>query len=266
MSTTTNIHPTALVDQKAEIDTDVTIGPYCIIEGKTQIGAGTRLDSNVHIFSGTTIGKNNHFSHGVVLGCLPQHLTFDQNLETQLIIGDNNSLREYCNLSRSSNPDEPTRIGNHNYFMGNTHAGHDCVFGNNNVITQGAVIGGHVTVGNNIFISGLVAIHQFCRIGNFAMIGGSAKITLDVPPFMMIDDTPAQVTGINLVGLRRAGFDENRLRQLKNAFKKLFRAGNLSNTAIAELKNSEPTDDVKYLVQFIEESKRGTLFYKKPGE
>ena len=255
-----SIHATAIIDPAAEIDSDVTIGPYTIVEGGTRIAAGTRIGSCVRIYRGTTIGRDNRIDHGVVLGCDPQDMGFDTATETGLVIGDGNQLREGVNISRGSVAGEATRLGNHNLFMAGTHAGHDCRIGDHNVLTQSAVMAGHVEVGSRVFIGGMSAIHQFVRLGDYAMLGGLSKITRDVPPYTTVDGNPSTIVGINVVGLRRNGFDGARRTLLKRACRHLFfsdstlKSGVAAVEAEAELAGSA---DVRRLLDFIASSQRG---------
>ena len=260
------VHSTAIVESAARLHPTVTVGPFSIIEGDVEIGEGTVLESHVHVHSGTVIGKRNRFFQGVILGGLPQHLTFDRSLRTKLVVGDDNVLREYVNIHRASKIETPTTIGNRNYLMGNFHAGHDCVLGNDNVITHGSMIAGHVIVGNGVFISGLVGLHQFCHVGDFAMIGGCSKVTEDVPPFSMVDGVPACVTGLNSVGLRRAGFTKERFRAIKTAFRILYRSGHAPDAALRELEKQAHEPDIATIVNFIKQCERGLMRYDSIGE
>lgn len=256
------IHPTAIVAPSAKLHPSVEVGPYSIIEDGVEIGEGTRVDAHVRIHSGTTIGKRNQIFHGVVLGALPQHLTFDATLATRLQIGDDNTFREYVNIHRASKLETPTTIGDRNYLMGNFHAGHDCVLGNDNIMTHGCMIAGHVVIGNKVFISGLTGLHQFCHVGDFAMIGGCSKVTEDVPPFSMVDGVPAVVTGLNAVGLRRAGFTKEQFRSIKQAYRILYRSGNSQDAALAQLDALGDDPEVQKLSRFVRGCERGLMRYE----
>ena len=254
-----SIHPTAIVDSNARLDSSVEVGPYSIIEGDVEIGAGTVISSGVRIYSGTVIGQNNRIYHNAVLGTQPQSIGFDPATRTRLIIGDANEIREGVNISRSMKPDAPTRIGSHNYMMGNFHIGHDAVMGDHNTFVQGCVIGGHVELGNRITVAGLVAVHQFVRIGDFAMLGGLAKVTMDVPPYCTVDGNPALVIGQNSIGLRRNGFSKEQRAAVKQAYKIVYHSGLLTSDAVKRLKELEQTPEVAYITRFIDESERGIL-------
>lgn len=254
------IHPTAIVSEKAILEEGVEIGPYTIIEDNVYIGKNTKIGSHCYIYADTQIGENNQISPYVCLGGLPQDISFDQSKKTYLKIGNNNVFREFVNIHRSTKIDVPTTIGNNNYFMGCVHLGHDCIVGDYNIFAQNCVLGGHVYVGNRVLISGHVAIHQFCRIGDYSIIGGLAKIVKDVPPYMMADGNPAQIVGINIVGLKRNHFTEEQKRNIKNAYKILYRKGLPYSKAIEELKQTFPDNsDIQRLIEFIENSPRGIL-------
>ncbi len=254
------IHSTAIVSEKAIIEEGVEIGPYTIIEDNVRIGKNTIISSHCHIYSGTIIGENNQIFSHVCLGGLPQDISFDISKNTYLEIGNNNIFREFVNIHRSTKEEQPTKIGNHNYFMGSVHLGHDCIVGDNNIFVHNCILAGHVQVGKKVLISGHVAIHQFCRIGDYSIIGGLSKIVKDVPPYMMVDGNPACVVGINIVGLRRANFTEEQRRKIKNAYKILYKKGLMFSNALEELKNIYKQDlDIQVLIDFIETSRRGIL-------
>lgn len=252
------IHPTAIIHPTAELHESVEVGPYSIIDGDVRIGEGTIIENNVRIHSGTTIGKSNRFHQNATIGVLPQDLGFDPSTRTETIIGDGNTFREGVNISRGTKGDSPTVIGNNNYMMGNFHLGHDSTVGNNCIFTQGAVIAGHVSIGNRAFVSGLVAIHQFCRVGDFAMIAGLTKVTKDVPPYCTADGHPAQVIGMNSVGLRRSGMSSEKRNAIKEVYRVVYHSNLLTSQALEILKSAEnPPEEVKYVIDFIEKSTRG---------
>ncbi len=257
-----SIHPTAIIDSDTEIHASVQIGPHTIIEHGVTISEGSIIDSGVRIYQGTRIGRHNHIFHGSVLGCPPQDLGFDPDAETWLEIADHNMFREGVNISRATNNKQPTRIGSRNYFMGNAHIGHDCRFGDHNIVVNGAVIGGHVQVGNRVFISGLVAIHQFCRIGDFAMLAGLAKIVKDVPPYAVADGNPASLIGTNVVGLRRNGFSSLQRRTIKQTYKVIHQSGLTTAQALEKLAAQQASSETSAIVDFFRMSKRGVLAHR----
>lgn len=259
---TMSIHPTAIIEDGARIHPSVKIGPYCLISGNTIIGEGCVFDSACVVRPGVRIGTNNHFCHGAVIGVDPQHLSMDMSIPTETIIGDNNTFKEYSNIHRGSKPDSPTKIGNHNYFMGNAHAGHDCILGDHNVITHGTVLAGHVTLENFVFVSGLVAIHQFCRIGDYAMVAGCSKIVQDVPPYSTADGNPSTLIGLNTVGLKRAGIAPDVRSEIKAAYKLIFQSGKRTTQAVEELEQSGPGKEVRQIIDFFKSSKRGVTDHR----
>lgn len=253
------IHPTAIIDPSAEIDAEVEIGPYCVINANVSIGKGSVLKSHVAIDGHTRIGENNTFFPFAAIGQLTQDMKYAGE-PTALEIGDGNTFRENTTIHRGTTGDVPTRIGNHNLFLSYAHVAHDCQVGNHCILSNNATLGGHCTVYDYAIISGLSAIHQFSQIGEHCMIGGCSRIPQDVPPFMIISGNPAAVRGINLVGLQRRGFDEDSRRALKTAYKKLFlnKSSNLAS-ASKELASHEAADNqhVARLIEFINNSERG---------
>ena len=224
---------------------------------EVSIDADSCIATGVRLYGGTRIGKRNRIDHGVVLGGDPQDLNFDPTIKTELHIGDDNQFREGCNVSRSSSPDRITTIGSNNLLMNQVHLGHDCVVGNNNVFTQSCAVGGHVHVGNRVMVAGLVAVHQFVRLGDYAMIAGLAKVVKDVAPFMLVDGNPARTAGVNVVGLRRAGFDAAARARIKAAYKLIFRSGISLTHALEKLEEQTEHIEIAQLVQFLRDSKRG---------
>ncbi len=250
------IHPSAIIHAQATLGDDNIIGPNVVIEENVELGNGNKIMSGAVLKSGACIGNQNRIHEYVVIAGLPQDISFNLDEKTRVEIGDNNTLHEYVTINRATiKQNRVTRIGSGNYFMTGTHVAHDCVIGNKVVIAPFSGFAGHVTIDNNAFISGGVMVHQFVRIGRLAMIGGNAKITQDVLPFFITDGVPASVKGINLVGLKRAGYSIADIKILKKAYRELFGAVRQLDeiiTAISAL-GSEPSD---YLAAFISESKR----------
>ncbi|TGL60805.1 acyl-ACP--UDP-N-acetylglucosamine O-acyltransferase [Leptospira sarikeiensis] len=257
------IHPTAIVDSKAELHESVEVGAYTIIERDVVIGEGTVIETGARIFAGTKLGKFNKVYHGAVIGVGPQDLGFDPNTPTKTIIGDNNTFKEYSNIHRGTKVDSPTIIGNRNYVMGNAHVGHDCILGDDNILTHGLVLAGHVTVGNKAFISGLVAVHQFCFVGDYAMIAGCSKVVQDVPPFATADGNPCTIIGLNTVGLKRGGFSPETRSAIKNAYKVIYHSGLNYRTALDQLeKESGHPPEVLEIIKFFRNSDRGVMNHR----
>jgi len=256
------IHPTAIVDSDTDIHESVEIGPFSIVEKGVVLGAGCRIESSVRIFSGTAMGSNNRICHGAVLGCEPQDLTFSSEYSKPLTIGDDNHFKEGVNISRGVKTEAGSVIGNGNYFMGNFHAGHDCVIGHNNILGHASVLAGHVTIGDHAFISGLVAIHQFTYIGQRVMIAGCAKIVKDIPPYTIGDGNPARVSGINSVGLRRAAFPPEARKAIKLAYKRIYLSGENIQQALAGLEGEPQTAEVAEIIEFFKRSERGVTAHR----
>ncbi len=250
------IHTTAIVSPEAELDSSVEVGPFTIIEGPVKIGPNTKIFSHVHISGLTVLGSNNEIHMGAVIGHLPQHKNYKQTA-SGLIIGHGNVIREYATIHRAYHPGENTVIGDDNFLMGHSHIAHDCRLGSNIVLANGALLAGHTSVSDGANISGNVAVHQFVRIGALAMIGGLARVSKDIPPFMLVEGN-STVRGINAVGLRRAGYSLHDRTEVKEAYKILYRS-NLNvpqalDTLEAASMQSEP---VKLLVDFVRGSVRG---------
>jgi UDP-N-acetylglucosamine acyltransferase len=231
------IHPTAIIEDHAEIGPDCEIGAYAVIKQYTRIGARNRI-----------------FEHAVI-GGEPQDLKF-KGETSYLEIGDDNIIREYCTFHRANGEGETTRIGSRNFFMVGVHVAHNCVIGDDNIFANDVALAGHITIEDHVFLSNNVGAHQFVRMGRYAMIGGKSKIVQDVLPFFITDGNPSRLRGVNSVGLRRGGFSDDERRALKDAYKLLFRSTMPIQEALREL---EQVDDehVAHLVKFIRSSKRG---------
>jgi UDP-N-acetylglucosamine acyltransferase len=253
------IHPTAVVDSSAEIDADAEIGPYVVVEGKVRIKRGNRVMAHAYITGWTEIGEDNEIHPGAVLGGAPQDRAYEGQ-ETYLRIGDHNIIREHVQIHRGTKPGTATVIGNNNFLMANSHVGHNCQLGDNVILANGALLGGYVEVGDNVFISGNCVVHQFVRIGPYALMRGLSGTSRDVPPYAIID-WQHTVRGVNVVGLKRAGFDEKSIRQIREAFRILFRKGRNLALAVKEVeKSGRANQHVLALLDFIKSSKRGVCF------
>jgi UDP-N-acetylglucosamine acyltransferase len=253
------IHPTAIIDPKAEIDGEVDIGPYVVIEGPVKIKRGTRVMAHAYLTGWTVIGADNEIHPGAMLGDAPQDKAY-KGAETYLKIGDRNIFREHVQVHRGTVAGSSTAVGDDNFLMANSHVGHNCRLGNQIVIANGALLGGHVEVGNNVFISGNCVVHQFVRIGDYALMRGLSGTSRDVPPFAIVD-WQHTVRGVNVVGLKRAGFDDRRIRAIREAFRVLFRKGRNLSLAVKEIEErGRANDDISALLEFINSSKRGVCF------
>lgn len=254
-----SIHPTAVIDAKAEIDPSVEIGPYVVIDSPVKIKRGTRVMAHAFLTGMTEIGEDNEIHPGAVIGGAPQDRAY-KGQATYLRIGDRNIIREYAQIHRGTAAGSATAIGNDNFLMATSHVGHNCVLADNVVLANGALLGGYVEVGKNVFISGNCVVHQFVKIGDYALMRGLSGTSKDVPPFAIID-WQHTVRGVNVVGLKRAGFDEKRIRTIRQAFRLLFRSGRNLALAVKEVeKSGRASTDVLALIDFINSSKRGVCF------
>jgi len=253
------IHPTAIVDPAALIDPGARIGPYCVIGPEVTVGADTELQHHVTIMGPTKIGSGNFFYAYCSIGQRTQDLKYAGE-PTYLEIGDGNTFREFCTVNRGTLPGTKTIIGNSGNFLAYSHIAHDCIVGDKVIFSNNGTLAGHVAVGDHAVIGGLTAIHQFCRVGRHAITGGCSKIVQDVPPFMIADGNPAEVRGINSVGLERAGFSSETVRALKEAYRLLYR-GNLNSKQAVEAIRKEilGVAEVEELTVFIETSQRGII-------
>lgn len=256
---TTSIHPTAQISPTATIADGVEIGANVIVGDQSSIGAGTKVMANAVIGPWTRIGENNTIHYGAIVGHDPQDFGY-KGEESWTIVGNGNIIREYATIHRGNRPGTKTVVGDNNLLMVNSHVGHNCVMGNNIILVNGVLLAGHVEVEDRVILSGHCTVHQFCRIGKFAMMRGMSRSARDVPPFCIVDDTHT-VRALNIVGLRRNGFDQARIRAIKNAFKLLFLSGLNMQNALAEAERTlHITDDVRYLLDFIKSAKRGVCF------
>jgi UDP-N-acetylglucosamine acyltransferase len=253
------IHPTAIVDSKAEIAKDVEIGPYSIIEGDVVIGEGTKIAPHVVIREGTRIGKRCQISQFASIGEAPQALAY-KGEKTYLEIGDQNIFRESVTLHRgTAQGGGKTIIGNGNFFMAYSHVAHDSRIGNYVIMANGAALGGHILIEDHAIIGGLVAVHQFCRIGAHAFIGGVSGVLLDIPPYALAQGAPARLFGLNIVGIKRHHFSQETVRALKKAYRIIFRSALTLQKALKMVTEDEISGipEVQHFFHFIQDSKRG---------
>jgi UDP-N-acetylglucosamine acyltransferase len=253
------IHPSAVIDDGATLGGNVSVGPFAYIGPKVSIGDNTTVASHAVIEGRTTIGKNNRiFSHSAV-GTIPQDLKYDGE-DVQLIIGDNNTIREFTLLNPGTKGGgSVTKIGNGNLLMGYVHLGHDVIIGDHCILANGATLAGHVELGNHVVVGGLTPIHQFVHIGDYAMVGGASALAQDIPPFCMAEGNRATLRGLNLTGLRRQ-VDREEINALKSAYRELFEQGNPLQEVAQTLFETSTSEKVKTLCEFIKTSKRGIPF------
>lgn len=250
------IHPTAVVHPQADLAADVEIGPYCIVEGGTAIGPRTRLAGHAVVKAGTRLGSGNSVAEFAVLGGFPQHVA-PPGTPGRLCIGDANVIREHVTMHRSLYHDQATTVGSGGMFMAGSHVAHDCRVGDHVILANDVLLAGHVEVGDRVFFGGAAAIQQFCRVGRLAMIGGLARVTQDVPPFMLVDGGTTMVVGLNRVGLRRAGLSPDRIRQLKEAYRIVYRQNLSAAAAAAALEARLADDDSLEMARFLRAGQRG---------
>ncbi|MDQ1468542.1 MAG: UDP-N-acetylglucosamine acyltransferase [Bryobacterales bacterium] len=252
----TFIAPTARVHPEAQIGARTRIGEFCVIEQDVTIGADCVVEPYVFIKRWTTMGDRNEISAGTVLGTDPLDKNFNGD-RSYLHIGNGNKIREHYTISRGTKPESITCIGDGNFIMTSGHIAHNCTIGNNTVIASCALVAGYVEVEDQAFISGGVVAHQFSKIGRLAMIGGNTRVNLDVPPFFMYSGFNVEPSGLNVVGLKRAGFTLAQLLKLKKAYQILYRSGLKLEDALARIETEVPDENTAHLVNFIRSSKRG---------
>lgn len=257
---TTMIHPTAIIHETAVIGKNVEIGPYSIIGERVELGDDCWVAPHVVIKGPTKIGKGNKIFQFASVGEDCQDLKYNGE-ETFLEIGDNNVFRESCTIHRGTAQDQgTTRIGNNNLLMAYVHVAHDCILGDNIILSNNATLAGHTHIANNVIIGGLSALHQFTRVGEFAMIGGCSAVNKDIPPYFMATGNYAQAQGINSIGLKRRGFSSAAIMEIKRAYKIICRQGNTLAEARKEIEAKvESCPELKILYDFISEDNRGIV-------
>jgi UDP-N-acetylglucosamine acyltransferase len=251
------IHATAIVDPAARIGANVSIGAYSVIGAGVEIGDGTTIGPHVVVEGTTRIGRDNRIFQFASIGAIPQDKKFGGE-DSQLIIGDRNLIREFVTLNRGTGEGGgATRIGNDNWIMAYVHVAHDCTVGNHTVFSNNATLAGHVAVGDYAILSGFAGIHQFCRIGAHAFVGMGCLVNGDVPPFVIVAADYGRPRGINSEGLKRRGFDADRIAAIKRAYRTLY----LGNRSLAEARTelaaiAADSKDVAVMLDFIEASER----------
>ncbi len=253
------IHPTAVVDPAAIIGPATTIGAYSVIGAGVTLGEGCRVHNHVSISGPTQIGDGNEFYPFCSIGQRSQDLKYQEE-PTYLEIGNHNTFREFVTANRGTAPGSATKIGSHGTFLAYAHIAHDCTVGNHVIFSNNGTLAGHVTVGDHAVIGGLSGVHQFCRIGDHAIIGGCTKIVQDVPPFLIADGNPAEVRGVNMIGLERRGFSAESIRELREAYKIIYRSNKNTAQALEQLREQfAKSDAVGTLISFITSSDRGIV-------
>lgn len=259
------VHPTAVVTGDVELADDVSIGPGCVLTGPVRIGDGTRIVGNAYLQGPIEIGRRNIVYPFGCLGFAPQHAKFDAATPGRgIVIGDDNTFREYVSVHRAFEDDGPTRVGSGNMLMTGAHLGHDVHLGDDCTIVTGAAVGGHVTISDGVIIGGLGVVHQFVRIGRGAMFQGLTGTNLDVPPWFLV--THHNVCGaVNLVGLRRSGMPRDQIDEVRWVFRVLYRKGYAPKTALAKLRERKNSAVVAEYIEFIESSDRGICHGRGQG-
>jgi UDP-N-acetylglucosamine acyltransferase len=253
------IHPTAIVDPKAEIGPGTIVGPYCVVHADVVLGPNCWLQHHVTLAGPMRAGAQNKFYAYCSIGQQTQDLKYAGE-PTYLEIGDENTFREFVTVNRSTTSDGKTRVGSRGNFLAYSHIGHDCVVGNEVVFSNNGTLAGHVEVGDNAVMGGLTAVHQFCRIGRFAITGGCSKIVQDVPPFMIADGNPAEIRGVNLVGLERKNYPAESVKLIKEAFRLIYRSKYNTGQALEAVRKELPqSEEVREIAEFIEKTERGII-------
>lgn len=250
------VAPTARVHPEATVGPQTRIGEYCVVENDVRVGARCLLEPYVYIKRWTTLGDDNEISAGTALGTDPLDKSFTGE-RSYLIIGNRNKIREHYTISRGTKPETETRIGDGNYIMTSGHVAHNCILGDNIVVASCALVAGYVELESQVFLSGGVVVHQFSRVGRLAMVGGNTRVNSDLPPFFLYSGFNVVAKGLNLVGLKRAGFLLDEIRQLKAAYRLLYRSGLQLETALQRIEGDIPSPHTRHLVDFIRQSKRG---------
>lgn len=253
------IHPTAVVDERAQLGHNVRIGPHSVINGDVVIGPDCVIGSSVLITGHTTIGRNNRFFHGAAIGCEPQDKKFAGEL-TFVEIGDNNDFREYCTVHPATGAGASTRIGDDNLLMAYVHVAHNCQLRSGVVLANAVNLAGHVQVEDHAIVGGMTPVHQFVRVGCCAFVGGGSRLSQDVPPFVKVAGNPIEVAGINSIGMKRNGYTEDEIFNLRRAYRLLYRSGlNVTQALERIAAECQLSTHIEDLMAFIRRSQRGIV-------
>ncbi len=253
----TFIHPTAIVSPRAQLGENVHIGQFTTVEDNVEIGDGTEIIASAFIANGARIGRDCHIFPGVTIGMAPQDLKYN-NEPTTAEIGDRTTIREYATIHRGTTATNRTVVGSDNLLMAYIHIAHDCRVGNHVIISNITQLAGHVEVGDWATIGGAVKLHQFCRVGSYCMVGAGTKIVKDVSPYVLIDGNPANIAGVNKIGLRRRGFSPELVQEISDFYKTVLFSGLNTSEGISRVENgNELPQEVRDIIEFIRSSKRG---------
>ena len=257
-----NIHPTAIIEDGAQISPKAVVGPYAFVSRKAVLHEGVVIAQGAQIHGHTIVGENTKIFQNAAIGSIPQDLKF-RGGDVRLVIGKNNTIREFTFFNPGTEDDRgETVIGDNNLFMAYTHVAHDCIIGDNNIFANNAALAGHVVVGNHVVIGGHTPVHQFVHIGDHAMIGGASAVTQDIPPFCLAEGNRATVRSLNIVGLRRR-FDKEDIQALSDAYKKIFRGKGAMKDSAQQLLEESQNEKVKQLCEFILHTQRGIPYERK---
>jgi len=262
----TTVHPTAVISPTAELGDGVKIGPYCVVEGRSVIGAGTILKAFVSINDFVVIGENCRISEHTAIGCDPQDTGY-KGEESWVRVGNNNIIRENVTIHRASGEGKETVVGNDCFIMEGVHLGHNVALGNHVTIANKVGLSGHVTVGDYTVFGGMTGVHQFVRIGNYCMVAGMYRFTKDVPHYTLASGEPVRLTGLNSVGLKRAGFSAETRRAISAFYRELYGKGKLFSQSLKEAheKKSAYIPEIQQILEFYEGTKRGVTFWGRSG-
>ena len=257
------IHPTAIIDPQAQLDSTVEVAPYAVIGPDVKIGANTTVGTHAVISGPVQIGCDNRIFPGAAIGLAPQDLKY-KGAKSLVRIGDRNIFREYVTINRATGEGEETVIGNDNLLMAYVHVAHNCILGDRIVISNSVSLAGHVEVESKAVIGGMLGVHQFVKIGKMAMLGGMSRIDRDVPPYMLVEGNPCHVRSLNLVAFKRNNFSSSQLALMKKAYYILYRSGNTIVSALAQLEPLTDNEHINHLYQFIhasvnQEGRRGLI-------
>jgi UDP-N-acetylglucosamine acyltransferase len=246
-----NVHPTAIVDPKAQLADTCRIGPHCVIGPQVSVGDGTDLAHGCHVTGQVSIGAHNQLYPYCCIGTPPQDVSY--NGETFGVeIGDHNILREFCTVNMGTAKDRKlTSIGNHNYLMAYVHVGHDCIIGNHIILINNVGVSGHTLIEDHAIISGLTGLHHYVTVGQHAFLGGMSRIIHDAPPYMIVEGNPSRVRRVNVIGLQRHGFSDEAIDSLKRAHRVLYRSKLTRLEAFKILEDGGTTPEVRYLIEFL---------------
>lgn len=250
-----NIHATAIVSPKAQLDTTVEVGPYAIIEENVKIGARTVIMAHAHISGWTEIGEDNRIHMGAVIGHVPQYIRF-KGQKSYVRIGNGNTIREYVTIHRSIEEEHATVIGDRNFLMAMSHVAHDCVLGNEVIMANSVLLSGHVALHDKVMISGNSGVHQYVRVGKIALVSGLTRVVKDVPPFMIVEGE-STIRGLNIIGMRRANISAENREAVKRAYRLLYRSGLSVSHALEAIQAEPVSDEVRLIVEFVQQSQRG---------